>query len=313
VGSTAGEQIDIRHYRNIAPGIGVTNNRGAISFDSPAGISTNGISVLPAPLFVLTNDPTGNLFTIAGYGLTSTFSSGVGVPALDVTQSARVGIGTTTPQEKLHIVGTTLFTGNTIITGNVGVGSTNPQEKLDIVGNTLVTGNSRVTSVGSTVGEHITIRHYRNIAPGISTTIVANNKGAISFDSPIGFSTNGISLLPASLFALTNDPTGNIFSVGGHYPAGSAAAVQAFNSGIPLPALDVTQSGRVGIGTTNPAAKLHIVGNTIITGITTVGLGSTSSPSVNSTMSFELTSDTNLRIKVKGTDGTLRSGNITLS
>ena len=30
-------------------------------------------------------------------------------------------------------------------------------------------------------------------------------------------------------------------------------------------------------------------------------------------MSFELTSNTNLRIKVKGTDGTLRSGNITLS
>ena len=75
VGSTAGEQIDIRHYRNIGPGIVSTNNKGAISFDSPAGISTNGISVLPASLFTLTNDPTGNIFTIAGYGLTSTFSS----------------------------------------------------------------------------------------------------------------------------------------------------------------------------------------------------------------------------------------------
>ena len=50
-----------------------------------------------------------------------------------------------------------------------------------------------------------------------------------------------------------------------------------------------------------------------ISGIATVGLGSTSSPSINSTMSFELTSNTNLRIKVRGTDGTLRSGNITLS
>jgi hypothetical protein len=30
-------------------------------------------------------------------------------------------------------------------------------------------------------------------------------------------------------------------------------------------------------------------------------------------MSFELTSNTNLRIKVKGTDGVLRSGNIILS
>lgn len=50
-----------------------------------------------------------------------------------------------------------------------------------------------------------------------------------------------------------------------------------------------------------------------ISGIATVGLGSTSSPSINSTMSFELTSNTNLRIKVRGTDGTLRSGDITLS
>ena len=40
---------------------------------------------------------------------------------------------------------------------------------------------------------------------------------------------------------------------------------------------------------------------------------SLTNPSVNSTMSFELTSDTNLRIKVRGTDGTLRSENITLA
>jgi hypothetical protein len=218
VGSTAGEQIDIRHYRDIAPGIGVTNNRGAISFDSPTGFSTNGISVFPASLFSITNDPTGNIFSVGGYGDAGSAAaakafSGIGVPLFDITQSGRVGIGTTIPQEKLHVIG------NTIITGTVGVGTTSPQEKLDIVGNTLITGNARVTSVGSTVGEHITIRHYRN----------------------------------------------------------------------------------------------NIVGNTIITGITTIGLGSTSSPSVNSTMSFELTSNTNLRIKVRGTDGTLRSGNITLS
>ena len=49
-----------------------------------------------------------------------------------------------------------------------------------------------------------------------------------------------------------------------------------------------------------------------VSGITTVGLGTTSLPS-NSQMSFELTSDTNLVIKVRGSDGVLRSANITLS
>jgi hypothetical protein len=50
----------------------------------------------------------------------------------------------------------------------------------------------------------------------------------------------------------------------------------------------------------------------IIVGISTVGLGTTSAPS-NSQLTFELTSDTNLRIKVRGTDGQLRSANITLA
>ena len=52
---------------------------------------------------------------------------------------------------------------------------------------------------------------------------------------------------------------------------------------------------------------------TFISGITTVGLGTTSNPPYNAQMSFELTSNTNLRIRVRGTDGVLRMANITLS
>ena len=72
-------------------------------------------------------------------------------------------------------------------------------------------------------------------------------------------------------------------------------------------------SGNVGIGTTNPTSKLHVSGDVRITGITTVGLGTTSTPPSNSQMSFELNSNTNLIIKVRGTDGILRSANITLT
>lgn len=75
---------------------------------------------------------------------------------------------------------------------------------------------------------------------------------------------------------------------------------------------NLTVSGNVGIGITTPTSKLHVVGNTIITGISTVGLGTTSTPPSNSQFSFELTSNTNLRIKVRGTDGVLRSADITL-
>ena len=63
------------------------------------------------------------------------------------------------------------------------------------------------------------------------------------------------------------------------------------------------------------ATSLSVSGvtTTFISGITTVGLGTTSTPPYNGQMSFELTSDTNLRIKVRGSDGVLRSANITLS
>jgi hypothetical protein len=72
-------------------------------------------------------------------------------------------------------------------------------------------------------------------------------------------------------------------------------------------------SYNIGIGTTNPGAKLHVNGDVLITGISTIGIGTTSFPNINSTMSFELTSNTSLTVRVKGNDGVIRTGIITLS
>jgi hypothetical protein len=69
----------------------------------------------------------------------------------------------------------------------------------------------------------------------------------------------------------------------------------------------------VGVGTVNATSKLTVNGDTLVTGISTVGLANTSTPPSNSQMSFELISNTQLRIKVRGTDGVLRSANITLA
>lgn len=81
-----------------------------------------------------------------------------------------------------------------------------------------------------------------------------------------------------------------------------------------------TSFPRVGIGTTNPTSKFHVngdltitSGNSIFSGITTLGLGATSTPPSNSQLSFELTSNTNLRIKVRDSSGVIRSADITLS
>lgn len=68
-----------------------------------------------------------------------------------------------------------------------------------------------------------------------------------------------------------------------------------------------------GITTITPSTELSIDGGLIVSGVSTVGLGSTSNLTQNSTLSFELTSDTNLRIRVRGSDGVIRSANLTLS
>lgn len=68
-----------------------------------------------------------------------------------------------------------------------------------------------------------------------------------------------------------------------------------------------------GITTITPVTRLNVNGSLVVSGVSTVGIASTSSLTVNSTLSFELTSNTNLRVRVRGTDGVIRSANLTLS
>ena len=68
-----------------------------------------------------------------------------------------------------------------------------------------------------------------------------------------------------------------------------------------------------GIATITPVTGLNVNGGLVVSGVSTVGIASTSSLTVNSTLTFELTSNTNLRVQVRGTDGVIRSANLTLS
>ena len=53
--------------------------------------------------------------------------------------------------------------------------------------------------------------------------------------------------------------------------------------------------------------------NLTVTGVTTLGLSTVATAPDNESISFELSSNTNLRVRVRGSDGVLRTGNITLS
>jgi len=55
-----------------------------------------------------------------------------------MANNGNVGIGITSPAQKLHVAG------NTTITGNLGVGITNPTQKLHVVGSSFLQGNVNI-------------------------------------------------------------------------------------------------------------------------------------------------------------------------
>ena len=158
----------------------------------------------------------------------------------------RLGIGATSPSQKLDVNGAVLAgdyrgsnqvyltspdnwifrstTGNERMritsAGNVGIGTTSPTEKLEVVGNIRIDSTSAAQLfLDSAAGNDSVI----NFQEG------ATQKAKIGYDNSL------------SGFAM----------VTGSGPYSTAAMV-------------ILDSGNVGIGTTNPTKKLHIDGNTLI-------------------------------------------------
>jgi len=235
-----------------------------------------------------------------------------------VSTSVIGGIASVT---SLNVTGLSTFTGISTFQSTLfgtqlnvsGVGTFNTSLQLGINGSSSgsLTINSSLGSFSNT-----------SISPG---SITFNNSGATSI------SLNGNNQLyfragsnGASSYLFSNyyggfdhelffiDDYGNTRTSGNANISG-ITTTQRLNVGTGGTVITTTSNGLVGIGTANPTSKLHVVGDSLITGIATVGLGTTSTPPSNSQMSFELISNTNLRIKVRGTDGVLRSANITLA
>lgn len=169
--------------------------------------------------------------------------------------------------------------------------------------NTAAAERMRITSAGN-VGIGTNAPGKKLVVNAIPNATIINADGIIAnYDSsstsvylPIGFSW-------ASSTG-TNAPYWGMAMVGTNY-ASAQADLTLFTSG--LERVRVTNAGNVGINTTAPDYRLDVNGSFGFTPGTSV------TPVANGDVVIEATNNTTLTFKLKGSDGTVRTGTITLA
>ncbi len=126
-----------------------------------------------------------------------------------------VGIGTTTPTQKLDVTGNTNVTGNSYVSGNVGIGTTTPGQKLEVAGNIFANGEGTGFLTDNQANARVGLLKYGGREGGIWRTSAQ--------DFEIGRVDAGVTALPGSPTTWTTD-------------------------------LYVGSTGQVGIGTSGPTA-----------------------------------------------------------
>ena len=147
-------------------------------------------------------------------------------------------------------------------TGNVGIGTSAPGERLDLRGNLRVGG--------STTSNYIAFHGTTGDGPGsfdhgyIGERIFSGTESSelIIFK---GNDVEGVSGPDRIRHIAAN----HVFDTYASALGGSFAVISA--STVPTTKMIIRQDGNVGIGTATPSQKLHVVGNTIITGSTEIG------------------------------------------
>ena len=228
----------------------------------------------------------------AGYPVADFYDNDVSttVPALRIADGGNVGIGTDTPLEKLHVVGTVQATGfsgsgaslTTLDAGNVSSGTLAVARGgtgvANLTANKVLVGNGTLAVLQPT-NLHWDDTNSRlgigNANPNRPITLVADSTGISMHNTNVGINP---SITNNSIWFYDNN-TYPARVTGGHWANyGSFVDIHASTSDPSMRVID----GKVGIGTTNPQYKLHVNGTTNMVTLVS-GASGTGATSINIT------------------------------
>ena len=166
-----------------------------------------------------------------------------GANSLTALDNGNVGIGNTTPSEKLHVTGNALVSGTGSFTGALATGS-----NLSVTGTAAVTGTSTFTGASTFNGS---VRIAQSGTTPLSFGSWLGTK--ISLWDNLGGSIYGFGIQGGLLQVFTPGAVDDIAL--GYGPSASMTET-----------MRVKGNGNVGIGTSSPAQKLSVSGDTLTTG-----------------------------------------------
>ena len=275
-------------------GIGVTNPGSTLEINVGTATSAFDIQGSAGQLFSVTNNLTsGSIFSVNDVS---------GIPSIDVdadgtiqlapfSATESVGVGTTNPTAKLDVVGNTLVTGITTISGKLRVKGADLFVQDNLTGVEQISHRSfynnsyysndvaKFVHAGGHPQVAVFGNYFNNSTIGAELSIVRSYSGTTGVDgavstagAPIGGIKFGASIsnqmVQAGFFGAFLSESGTFSDTS--KPTDFRFYTNPNGAIVPTEKVRITSEGNVGIGSTVPTSKLHVVGDTRLTGITTL-------------------------------------------